>query len=434
MNISRQALLALAVLTAAAALGACGGGGGGGDGGTNAGATNEATNGAAAGGAAAAPGASGSTNASGTGDAVGASGTGGGTNSTATGGGTTTTSGGAGVAGAGGTGTAGTSGGTNAAAGGSTTPVAEVVASTGTLQNSTTPASYASGSLGGNAIAALNSARLAAGAGLLNQSSKLDVAAAAHATYLISNIGATGHGEDARKFNFFEVSPPSRMAKAGFAANDWAEAISAGGTLLGSDCVQQLLNSVYQAVLLLSPATHVGFGFAGANFATTPICVSNLATMSGDVYGQVMSAGSLLTYPYGGQTGVLESFDVNDESPRLSISLFANDIAGTPVIVSVRNADYVNLAAAGRLNAYVTKFELTDPSGNRVPAGILSNPTLQAGAAVTLSADSILPAGAAVLVPLAPLLRAQTYTVTFAATLRAEDPALEKTWSFSTRP
>ena len=358
------------------------------------------------------------------GDATGASGSGSGT---------TTISGGAGNSGAVGSGTAGTGGGTNAAAGGLSPSAAEVVASTGTLQNSTPPASYPRGSLGGNALASLNSVRQAAGAGLLGQSSQLDVAAAAHATYLSSNIGATGHGEDVAKFNFFEASPPTRMAKAGFAANYWAEAIGAGGTLLGSNCVQQLLNSVYQAVLLLSRATHVGFGFVGANFATTPICVSNLATMSGDLYGQVPSAGSLLTYPYGGQTDVLESFDVNGESPPLSLSLFASHIAGTPVIVSLRNADYVNLAAAGKLNVYVAKFELTDPSGNRVPAKILSHPSLQPGAGLTLNADPILPTGTAVLVPVAALMRDQAYTVKFTATLTAEGPALERTWSFRTR-
>jgi uncharacterized protein YkwD len=425
MNIPRQTLLVLAVLAAAAAVGACGG-----DGGADAGAAGDATNGAAGGGTAAAPGAGGGTGAPAAGDPTGASGAGGSTNAS---GGSSTTAGGTGAAGAAGTGTGGTSGGTNAAAGGSGTPVAEVVAAAGTLQNSTAPASYAQGSLGDNAMDALNSARLGAGAGLLQQSLQLDVAAAAHAIYLISNIGATGHAEDASKVNFYDVSPPSRMARAGFAPNYWAEAIGDSGNLLGADCVQQLLNSVYKAVLLLSPATHVGFGFVAANFATTPLCVSNLATVSTDAYGQVPSAGSLLTFPYAGQSGVFESLDLNDDSPRLPLALFPDNFAGAPVIVNLRNADFVNLAAAGRLDARVTKFELTDPSGNLVAAKILSNPSLQAGAAVALNADPVLPAGAVVLVPLEPLRRGQAYTVAFAATLTAQGPALDKTWSFSTR-
>lgn len=295
------------------------------------------------------------------------------------------------------------------------------------------PTSYPSGSLGAHALASVNSARQAAGAGLLNQSVPLDVAAAAHATYLTTNIGATGHYEDPTKFNFFELSPASRISKAGFASGDSMEAISNSGTLLTSDCVQKLLNSLYGAVALLGPATHVGFGF-GANFAGTPICVSVLATPSNDLYGQVASAGSMVTYPYGGQTDVLEAFDVNIESPRPSLALFPNTIAGTTVIVNVRNADYLNLQAAGTLDFSISEFELTDKSGNQVPASILANPSLRAGPGLTLSADPGLLTGAAVLIPLAPLARDHTYTVAFSATLSAGGPVLSKTWSFTTRP
>jgi hypothetical protein len=53
---------------------------------------------------------------------------------------------------------------------------------------------------------------------------------------------------------------------------------------------------------------------------------------------------------------------------------------------------------------------------------------------MALNADANLAAGAAVLVPLAPLARGQTYTARFSATLNAARPALEKQWSFTTRP
>lgn len=408
MFVPRQTLLALAVLSIAAALGACGGDGGDA---AAAGSGTDATGLPAAGG--------GGTN------------TGGAGTNTA-GGGTNPTGGGTNAAG-GGTTTAGGSGGTTSPAAGSAGSAAQVVSPAGTLQTSIAPDSYADGSFGDSALTALNSARQGAGAGVMNQSPQLDVAAEAHATYLSSNIGAVGHDEEATKINFFEVSPQSRIARAGFKAGFSTETISVRGTLLGSNCVQQLLNSIYNAVAMLSPATHVGFGYS-ANFATTPICVSDLAALSSEVHGQVAGAGSLLTYPYAGQDEVLESFDVNIESPRPPLALFPNATAGTPVIVNVRNADYLNLMAAGTLNAVVTRFELTDQNGNRIPAAILANPSIKAGAAVTLNADSALLTGAAVLVPLAPLLRAQSYTVAFSATLETGSPALEKTWAFTTRP
>jgi len=303
----------------------------------------------------------------------------------------------------------------------------------GNLQTSIPATSYAVGSAGASAIASLNAARQGAGAGLLVQSTQLDDSAAAHAIYLATNLGSTGHSEDPTKINYFELSPESRIAKAGFAAGDSTEAISNAGTLLASDCMQQLLNSLYNAVALLGPSTHVGFGF-GTNFATTPFCVSVLATPSSNLYGQVAGAGSLLTYPYGGQSEVVEAFDVNVQSPRPPLSLFPNTMAGTPVIVNVRNADFVNLLAAGTLNVVVNRFELTDRSGNRVPSAVLANPSLRPGAGMTLNADADLLTGAAVLIPLAPLSRAHTYTVVFSAELKAGGPGLDKTWSFTTRP
>jgi uncharacterized protein YkwD len=409
MDSAHQPFRVLAALTLAAALCACGGDGG--DGTSADGASMPAADGAPA------SGSSGSTNSTGAAGSTGTSGAGGAAN----------------VGAGDGTTTSGSSGATGSAGTGSTAPGTTTIPAAGNLQTTTPPTSYTSGSAGAGAIASLNAARQGAGAGLLVQSTQLDDAAAAHARYLAANIGSTGHTEDSTKINYYELSPASRVAKAGFAAGASTEAISNSGTLLASDCMQPLLNSLYNAVALLGPSTHVGFGF-GSNFATTPFCVSVLATPSSSLYGQVAGTGSLLTYPYGGQYEVIEAFDVNLETPRPPLTLFPNTMAGTPVIVNVRNADFVNLLAAGALDVVVNRFELTDQSGNRVPAAVLANPSLRPGAAMTLNADADLLTGAAVLIPLAPLLRAHTYTVVFSAELKAGGPALDRTWSFTTRP
>jgi uncharacterized protein YkwD len=412
MTIAHPPSRVLALLTLAAALSACGGDGGDATG-------TDASNGAAApaaDGASAGSASGGSTNAPGAAGATGSTGSASGTNPSS-GGGTTT---------------AGSSGATGSAGGGSSGGGTAAIPAAGTLQTSILPTSYPSGSQGGPTLAAINSARKEAGAGLLNQSTQLDVAAAAHATYLETNMGTSGHDEDPSRINFFAPAPASRIVKAGFAAGDWAEAIRNSGTLLDPNhCAEKLLNSLYDAVALLGPATHVGFGF-GNNFATTPFCVSVLATPSSNLYGQFASAGSMVTYPYDGQTGVPKAFDVNAESPRPPLALFPNVVAGTTVIVNVRNADYLQLLAAGTLDVSVTQFELADQSGNRVPASVLANPSLRAGPGLTLHADPDLLTGAAVLIPLASLTGSHTYTVTFSATLKAGGPALSKTWSFTT--
>lgn len=313
------------------------------------------------------------------------------------------------------------------------------VPAAGTLQITGPAANYASGGVEDAAFRDLNTVRVAAGAGWLVQSNALDTAAAAHTKYLVRNIGSTGHAEQQDRFDYYEASPGSRVQKAGFIASFVTETISDYrpllGSLLGPDCASELLNSVYNAVALLGPATHVGLRGWDGTYSGAQFCLGVVAAPSTQPEGQVVAAGKMVTYPYGGQTGVIESVNLQVESPRPSATLLPNDLAGTPVIVNVRNADYLNLGLADSLNVQITKFGMSDPSsGNLVPAAILAHSALKAGGGVVLVEDPNLPVGAVVLVPLSPLLRGHTYDVSFAATLTDGGPALQKTWSFTTRP
>jgi len=308
----------------------------------------------------------------------------------------------------------------------------DVMSSTGTLKASAGAATYVAGSLQADAFAALNVARNAAGAGSVSQNAALDIAAAAHAKYLTTNI-ATGvvHSEDVGKADYYEASPSSRMSKAGFPVGISTEVIGGtGASLKGADCILGLLNTVYHGAALLSQATYVGIGF-GQDAIGVPLCVADLSNLASESYTQVAPSGALIAYPYAGQVGVMETFYVAYESPRPPATLFPNTTAGTPVIVNVRNADYVNHKAAGTLGAVVTKFELKDAAGNTVAASILANSGIT-GSGVTLNADSNLGEGFVVLVPLAPLNKGTTYTATFTATLNVGGTPVSKTWPFST--
>lgn len=322
-------------------------------------------------------------------------------------------------------------GGGDTGGGGTTSPV-DVVASAGTLKTSTGSFMYAANSLEADAFATLNQARSAAGAGYVSQSAALDTAAAAHARYLTTNITwGIVHTEDPSKGDYYEATPASRLAKAGFSAGFSTEVIGGtGATMKGSDCVLGLLNTVYHAAALLSRGTHVGLGF-GTDAGGIPLCVADLGNLASESYTQVAPTGELIAYPYVGQTGVLETFYVAYEVPRPSATLFPNTTAGTPVVVNVRNADFVNLKAAATLNVAVSKFELKDAGGNIVPAGILANSGV-AGSGVTLTPDSNLGEGFVVLVPLSPLSKGATYTAAFTATLKAGGTPVTKSWSFST--
>lgn len=312
--------------------------------------------------------------------------------------------------------------------GGTNPPPANVVAAQGTLQTSAPPATYTVGSLQADAFDALQTVRAGAGAGLLRQSQQLDTAAQAHADYL--TVGPLGHYEDASYTQaYYAYSPADRMTKAGFSASFTTEVIGGtGASMKGADCLLGLMNTVYHAVAILGPQTHAGIGYAPDD-AGIPGCVIDFAATAGDTYGQVAPAGELVAYPYAGQSGVYSSTDLTYESPRPPRIVVPDGVVGTPVVVSVRNADFVNYKAAGTLAVSVSKFELKDTGGNLVPAGILASAGIS-GAGLTI--DAQLADGSLVLVPRAALVGGATYTATLTATLKAGGAPLAKTWSFTT--
>jgi hypothetical protein len=310
-----------------------------------------------------------------------------------------------------------------------------VIASSGNVKTSVPAGTHAAGSVEGNFFTALNNVRLAAGAGMLTQNAKIDVAAIAHGKYIWRNITAVTdfHIEDPTEDIFYAVTFSDRLVKAGYSAAAAVEVIGGTGPEKPTtDCLPGLLGTAYRGPALLSRHTDIGVG-EGQDGWGVPLCVANLATPTGDTLGQVPATGALVAYPTNGRTQVPDTFDVASETPRPPAALLPNATAGTPVIVSVRNADYVNYAAAGTLNATITAFNLKDAAGTAVSAVILAHKDLK-GSGVTLNSDTNLSDGFAVLVPLAPLNKGQTYTATFAATLRTGGASLTKTWSFTTNP
>lgn len=319
--------------------------------------------------------------------------------------------------------------------GGSTAP-GGVVSPGGQLQTEVPAPTYTGGSLGESAFEALNRIRRGAGAGLVAQDPALDTSAAAHARYLTTNLAAVGlvHIEDPSRPDYVATTAGDRMVKAGYVPGIWAESItSTGVSRQGADCIRNQLGTIYQAASLLSSVTDVGLGF-GVDSLGYPACVIDLAAKATAPGGQVPATGALVAYPYDGQTNLVDTALVGFYSPRPPTSLFPGLIAGTPVLVNVRNADFVNLQIAGTLAATVTQFVMKDASGNLVPAGILTSPLVTGGPGVAVTPDTNLFEGYVALVPFSPLAKGATYQVTFAATLTTGGAALTKTWSFTTNP
>ena len=332
---------------------------------------------------------------------------------------------------------AGCGGGGSDSNGGGKTPAeplaTDVVPTTGTIQASAGTSTYTTASREADAFAALNLVRTSGGFGAVIQASAIDTAASRHAAYLLVNGAKTGLVpiEDGFMSNFFAVDPWERISRSGFPVNLAAESIGlAGASRDGGDCIRGLLKTPHQAALLLTPVTHVGVSF-GTDPSGMPMCVVDLAQIASAPLAQVMPAGKVAVYPYDGQTDVLGTSNPDAEVPGLPNGQAPIAKGGTPVVVSIRNADYVNLNAAGSLGPTVSKFEIRDASGALVPSSVWAE-SLIWDAGVTVIHDSALLAGMMMLVPNVPLARNTLYTVSLRVTLATGASPLTKTWTFKT--
>ena len=299
------------------------------------------------------------------------------------------------------------------------------VGSNGTLQTSVTPASYPGDSRRLDAFNQLNAVRLGAGAGLLAQSTALDTSAQDHANYLAVNgfnSADSAHDETSGLPDFTGANPFVRMQNAGYNYSYATEVIGdIGSTSTSSDCVGDLLDTVYHAASMLSRVTDVGFGY-GANAAAGMCTIDMASPLNGGSSKQIPPSGAIVAYPYGGATVAHGTFHVSSESPRVSVALLPNANAGTPILVGFRNQDAV---AGGTVT--ITQFSLATAAGAAVPGVILADPVVTGS---NVNADADLNSQFAVLVPASPLA-AGTYTVTLHATISGGQAIALTGWSFT---
>jgi uncharacterized protein YkwD len=327
--------------------------------------------------------------------------------------------------------------------GGSTTPPpsppppapapSPAVGTNGTLQTSVAAANYGSDTRRLNAFNELNTVRLGAGAGLLAQSAALDTTALDHSNYLTVNgfnSADSAHDETSGLADFTGTDPFLRMVAAGYNYSYAAEVIGdIGSTSSTSDCVGDLLDTVYHAASMLSRVTDVGFGFGTG--AAAGMCTIDMASPSDGSATQIPPSGAIVAYPYAGSTVAHGTFHVSNESPRVSTSLLPASTAGTPILVGFRNQDLV----AGGV-ATITQLTLANSAGALVPGVIVADSLIQGtglNADPDLSDQPTTPGSGsrfAVLVPVAPLA-AGTYTVTLHATISGGQALAVTTWSFT---
>ena len=298
------------------------------------------------------------------------------------------------------------------------------VGTNGTLQTSVLPASY--DARRGSAYSQLNAVRLGAGAGLLAQSTALDSSASAHAAYLTTNgfnTADSAHDETSTYPGFTGVNPFVRMQGAGYNYSFATEVIGdIGSSSAGSDCVGDLLETVYHAVSMLSRVTDVGFGFGSGTAAG--MCTIDMAAPLGGESRQIPPSGAVVNYPSDGSTVAHGTFRVDNESPRAPKAQLPNSTAGTPIVLGFRNQDVV---AGGTIT--ITQWAIANSGGTTLASVILAGPGIS-GNNVTSDPGLVNDPDFAVLVPVNPLA-AGTYTVTLQASISGGQALALTRWSFT---
>jgi len=275
----------------------------------------------------------------------------------------------------------------------------------------------------------LNTVRLAANAGAVNAVATLNTAATAHSAYILANPSEFGHTEISGHSGFTGVSANDRIAAAGYTGSLWSEGVTGYAdiaTPYASACPQALLNTMYHMASMLGPFRDLGIGYK-PDGTGSGYCVMDYAYMTSPQYP---AAGTVVTYPYSGQTDAAWAFLPAAETPRPPATL--SGTVGQPILASMGSLAVVTGDNSGK--GTVTTFVLKDAGGNVIPGYVMAPTSITVANGITTLDDSAnyvyYQPYDAFLVPQAALTPNTTYTVTFVGTYNGV--AHNATWSFTT--
>lgn len=230
---------------------------------------------------------------------------------------------------------------------GDVAPTDEVpAANDSTLVTSVPAATYGAGSEEAAAFAYLNAERLRCGFGLLAQDSKLDVAAAGHANFLLINNYA-GHGQPAGLPGFTGAGVVDRYQAAGYqpsAALDENVLTVGSSSIAGAGVkgIKGLLSAPYHLSGLLQGMRDIGLSIMSSDTAGSTasngkrfVTQINMGNKVG-VADQLPASASVLTYPCAGTSGTFARLLNETPNPIPGRDLAANPI-GHPVFVGIRS-------------------------------------------------------------------------------------------------
>ena len=238
------------------------------------------------------------------------------------------------------------------------------------------------------------------------ENAQINNAALGHSDYLrLNNI--MSHDQVAGRQGFTGTDLGARLNAAGYTLSAergyaYGEVISGSSSGSGFYMAEELITAIYHRFVIFEPMfREIG---TGAAIASSGYRYFTADFASRDGYGPGIARGTLVTWPFNGQTQVVPNFFSNTEQPDPVPN--ANEV-GYPISV------HTNLDS----NVTVTSFTVR-PRGGSDLAVLRVDP---------LSTSK----PAASIVPLQPLRAATTYDVSFTGTVSGA--AVTRAWSFTTR-
>ncbi|WP_366928689.1 CAP domain-containing protein [Janthinobacterium sp. LM6] len=253
----------------------------------------------------------------------------------------------------------------------------------------------------------INYRRSQIGLAPLVRNSLIDNAALGHSNYLNSN-NVVVHNQVKGKPGFTGETLYDRLSASGYGVTSvWGEVIAGMATNSGFYMAENLITAVYHRFLIFEPVFKEGGAGAAVNNSGYAYFTTDLAGNSR--YGPGLPAGQIVSYPFDGQTKVATSFASNEEEPD---PVPNQDVVGYPISV------HANFDATLSVTTFTVRQR---GAGADLTVRLLSKETDAVNTSRSVAA----------IIPLAPLLAATTYDVSFIG--KVSGASVTRSWSFTTR-
>jgi uncharacterized protein YkwD len=251
----------------------------------------------------------------------------------------------------------------------------------------------------------INYRRTQLGVPVVTENAQINNAALGHSEYLRTN-NIMSHEQEPGKPGFTGATVGDRLNGAGYTlpATGFAygEVISGTSNQSGFYMAEELITAIYHRFVMFEPVfQEIGTGAATSSGGYTYF-TANFATRGG--YGPGIPAGTIVTWPFAGQTQVQPNFFSDFEEPD---PVPDRNEVGYPISV------HANINAPLTVQSFVVRPRGGEP----------------------LPVQQVLPLStaktAAAIVPVAPLRGGTTYDVSFSGTVSGAP--VTHSWSFTTR-